>query len=173
MKSRWRAALLVTGLTVASLALMPANASAEGPVIQMGPCVQAGHNFNVPAGSEITLVNGWAMATQGNLVDFVNAATDTFTINGVVVRPPRSDIAVFPSADSGTGEDLWVVDWKVKTLAPSPGQTMVWTVTLSLSRQITDHELIELGLAPVGQPLKLQAGVLYGPPQAVCYVTGV
>lgn len=164
--------LLAVLAVVSALALTPTTAAAGDPTVGMVHCVIHGHAMTVPAASALTLRVGWSMATRGNLVDFVHAATVTFTINGQVVTPTQSDIAPVPGPDSGTGEDFWRVFWGFHTTAPAAGQSLIWTTTLTLSRPVTDHEGIEAGFQPVGTPGKIPAGVVFGPPLFSCTITG-
>ncbi len=112
------------------------------------------------------------MSTRGNLVDFVHATTVTFTINGEAVTPTQSDIASVAGADSGTGEDFWRVFWFLNTSAPAVGDSMVWTASINLAHPVTDHEGIEAGFQPVGNPGQIPSGEVFGPQPLSCTITG-
>lgn len=160
---------------VPPLAMAPTNAGAADPtVIGLVQCARQGHDLNVTAGSPLTLRVGWAESTRGNLVDLVNGTDVTFTLNGQSVAPATTDLVPVPAADSGTGEDFWRVFWFVNTTAPAAGGTVTWTVTAVVTHLLVDHELIEAGIAPVGQPAMFPAGsVLIGGPFFTCTLHGV
>jgi hypothetical protein len=48
----------------------------------------------------------------------------------------------------------------------------VWTMGLTLSRAVTDHEGQELGLAPPGAPGMIPAGTFWDPNQYFCNISG-
>jgi hypothetical protein len=83
------------------------------------------------------------------------------TVDGQAVTPSKSDVFQ-QSPDThpdGNADDPWRVRWTYATTAPAePGQTMVVTFNILLSRQVADHEL-----GP-GQPGFLGPGYLF--PQA-------
>jgi hypothetical protein len=155
-----RLIVLVLGLLV--LGLASTAAYADDPTVRIpGGC--PGRNVSVPAGSSLTLVSGWTMATRGNTQAFANAATGVMTINGQSVTPVQSDVLPLPFDTEPL--DAWRVQWSYTTTAPAAGQSMVVTFTIVLARAVADHEL------GIGQPIIIPAGQLF--PPFSCTVTGI
>jgi hypothetical protein len=151
---------LVFGLLV--LVLLSTAAYADDPTVRIpGGC--PGGSVSVPAGSSLTLVSGWAMATRGNTQAFANAATGVMTINGQSVAPVQSD--VFPLPVDTEPLDGWRVQWSFTITAPSAGQSLVVTFTIVLARAVADHEF------GIGKPIIIPAGQMFLP--FTCTVTGI
>jgi len=141
--------------------LLSTVAYADDPTVRIpGGC--PGRSVAVPAGSSLTLVSGWTMATRGNTQAFANAATGVMTINGQPVTPVQSE--VFPIPFDTEPFDAWRVQWSFTTTAPGVGQSMVVTFTIVLARGVADHEF------GIGQPAIIPAGQLF--PPFTCTVTG-
>lgn len=157
-----RRPLLVLVLAVLSLFAVSTTAYAD-TVVKIPHGCQGPTGVKVPAGSPLTLVSGWTMATRGNTQAFANAATGVMTIDGQSVTPVKSD--VFPLPVDTEPLDGWRVQWSFTTTAPAAGQSMVVTFTIVLARDVADHEL------GIGKPIILQAGPLFPRPFA-CTITG-
>jgi hypothetical protein len=156
-----RLIVLLSGLL--AFGLLSTAVYADDPTVRIpGGC--PGGKASVPAGSSLTLVSGWAMATRGNTQDFANAATGVMTINGQSVTPVQSD--VFPLPIDSEPLDGWRVQWSYTTVAPAVGESMVVTFTIVLARAVADHEF------GIGKPAIIPAGQMFSPPFA-CTVTGI
>jgi hypothetical protein len=142
--------------------LLSTAAYADDPTVRI-PFGCRGGSVSVPAGSSLTLVSGWTMATRGNTQAFANAATGVMTINGQSVTPVQSDVFAIPVDTEPL--DGWRVQWSFTTTAPSAGQSMVVTFTIVLARAVADHEL------GIGKPGIIPAGPLFPQPFS-CTVIG-
>jgi hypothetical protein len=150
---------LVFGLLASGL--VSTVAYADDPTVRIPGGCRAG-SVSVPAGSSLTLVSGWTMATRGNTQAFANAATGVMTIDGQSVTPVQSDVLPLPVDTEPL--DAWRVQWSFTTTAPAAGQSMVVTFTIVLARAVADHEL------GIGKPSIIPAGQLF--PPFTCTVTG-
>jgi hypothetical protein len=152
---------LVFGLLV--VGVLSTAAYADDPVVRIpGGC--HGGSVSVPAGSPVTLVSGWTMATRGNTQAFANAATGVMTINGESVTSVQSEVFSIPVDTEPL--DAWRVQWSFATAAPAAGQSMVVTFTIVLARAVADHEF------GIGRPVIIPAGPLFPQPFS-CAVTGI
>lgn len=147
--------LFVPMLALLLLAMLSTTANADGTTVRIPNGCHGATATAVPAGSPVTIVSGWTMATRGNTQAFANAATGVMTIDGQPVSPTQSEVFAIPKDFEPL--DAWRVQWSYTTTAPALGQTMVVTFTIVLSRDVVDHEL------GIGQPSILPAGQLYPP----------
>jgi hypothetical protein len=152
--------LLALLLALLPIGLLASSARADDPVIRLVQCsFPLHHNISVSAGSPITLLTGWAMSNRGNLIDFLNAATVTMTVNGQAVTPTESEPVLVDPLDN----DIWRVNWTYDTVAPAAGQTVVVTFNIVLAHQVADHSLIEFSLTGPGMPAIIPAGPIFTP----------
>lgn len=152
---------------LATAAVLPGWASAADNEVGVGNCLLAnGGSVTRPAGSTIIVRNGWSTKNYGLNREFVNAQTTTLSVNG----GPTVDISTLygqPTQLSGTWVSYEYYPTGV-TLA-NPGDTMRFTITISVSHQIADVTNGLEGYDP-GPPLFGGPGVILS---GTCTVTAV
>jgi len=148
------------GLVLALIGVLSALAatSAQAAVVNVNPFVCSAFNggtMTVPAGSQITVRQGFSEQTRGILTAFLNAQTSTISFSGTTV-----DVAdAFAGPDQSPQGD-WVsfVTYPTGiTLAAGQSLTVAWTTSL-------DHRVPEVfnpaaGGEP-GKPVLNEAGTV-------------
>jgi hypothetical protein len=146
---------ILAALALAAAALaVPTAAWAYGSEVSASGCNAEGGYVTRPAGTDITIRQGWSAATKKQDQDFVRAQQTLLSVNG----GPQIDLSSDWTTPRAYSPDSWITWVFYPTrIVLGPGQSMSFHYVTSLKRSVFD-------------------GISYGGPGTViesyCTVTG-
>lgn len=158
-----RKAIATTVAAMGIAAVLAGSAAAADSVVGTSNCLLAnGGQVTRPAGSTIVVRNGFATKTYGLGVNFLNAQSTTVSVNG----GPAVDISALYGAPAEPIGGTWQTNayYETGVTLTNPGDTMTFTISVSVSHLITDVQ------AEPGKPLFGGPGVIFS---GTCTVTAV
>ena len=158
-----RLLFVLATIVAAVVAISTSAAASTSTTVSFIGCWENGGQVTVPAGSTVTLQDGWATPNRGQVQAFLQDVTVTASINGTQIANANGYWSAPEVFTPQPGVTAWVTWWAYPTgITLGAGEGMTFTTDWVLS-----HPLSAVGFAHGVIP----AGSLYGGPIS-CTVTG-